>query len=275
MEAELRALACEALGVDAPGAKVAAVGAIGATVDAGRFTIDPAAAIDAPEVAGRPQRPELVDPRDLPRRRISSGPGRIALFHAVAHIEFNAINLALDAVARFAGMPDAYYLDWLQVAREEARHFELVRELLADRGAAYGDLPAHDGLWETARRTADDVLARMALVPRLLEARGLDVTPGIQARLRTAGDEAGVAVLDVILRDEIGHVAIGNRWYRRLCAERSVDPIATFDWLRARYDAPGLNPPFNLEARARAGFTPEELSRLVARGPDAARRNSG
>ena len=188
--------------------------------------------------------------------------GRAALLHAIAHIEFNAINLALDAVWRFHGMPLEFYRDWLQVASEEALHFGLLRAHLQAQGYDYGAFDAHDGLWLMAQRTAHDVVARMALVPRTLEARGLDATPPLQAKLARAGDSRAVEILDVILRDEVGHVAIGNRWYRWLCQRDKHDPVALYPELVRRYEAPRLRPPFNHEARRAAGFTDEELSQL-------------
>jgi uncharacterized ferritin-like protein (DUF455 family) len=218
--------------------------------------------IEPPALPGRPERPVLVRPAALKQRSLGTLQGRAALIHALAHIEFNAINLALDAVWRFPGLPDAFYLSWLQVAREEALHFELLRDHLHTLGAAYGDLPAHDGLWEMAHKTRHDVLARIALVPRTLEARGLDAAPPIRAKLAAAGDAAGAAILDVILRDEIGHVAIGNRWFRWLCAERGLDPVAAYDSLAAAHGAPRLRGPFNLPARRAAGFDDAELARL-------------
>jgi uncharacterized ferritin-like protein (DUF455 family) len=205
-----------------------------------------------------------VHPSRVPRRAAASPAGRAALLHAIAHIEFNAINLALDAVARFAELPDAYYRDWWRVAAEEALHFELLVGHLATLGFSYGDFPAHDGLWEAARKTADDCLARMALVPRVLEARGLDVTPGMRARLAAAGDAQAAAILDVILRDEIGHVAVGNFWFRHLCAARDLDPIPAFAELCARYGQPPPRPPFNEAARLAGGFSMEELRALAA-----------
>lgn len=223
----------------------------------------PAAGFVAPALpaAGRPERPLLVDPTQLQARKLSTVEGRACLLHAIAHIEFNAINLALDAAWRFCGMPADYYGDWLRVAAEEASHFALLQARLQELGYGYGDFPAHNGLWELAVRTADDVLVRMALVPRLLEARGLDVTPGIQQRLRQQGDSASVAILDIILRDEIGHVAIGNRWYRWCCQQRALDPLNTFRQLLQDYDAPALRGPFHWAARAQAGFT--ELERQL------------
>ncbi len=165
---------------------------------------------------------------------------------------------------RFAGQPDAFYADWLKVAAEEAYHFSLLAGRLAEFGHAYGDFPAHNGLWEMCERTAGDVLARMALVPRTLEARGLDASPPIRARLAQAGDHASAAILDVILRDEIGHVAIGNRWFRHLCDEAGRDPVPTYRQLAEQYHAPRLRGPFNFDARRSAGFDTAELDELAA-----------
>ena len=227
---------------------------------------DPAAAIADPgDVPGRPPRPLLVAPRDVPARPVTTADGRAALLHALAHIEFNAVGLALDHIWRFAGLPEAYYRDWAGVAVEEAQHFALLRGRLNDSGFDYGDFPAHDGLWETARKTAGDVLARMALVPRTLEARGLDASPLVRAKFAAAGDEASAQVIDVILRDEIGHVAIGNRWYRWLCTQRCVDPLEFDRQVQRRFNAPRPRGPFNLEARRRAGFTAQDLEELQAR----------
>jgi uncharacterized ferritin-like protein (DUF455 family) len=189
-------------------------------------------------------------------------PGRAALVHALAHVEFNAINLALDAAHRFAGMPQAYYADWLRVAHEEALHFALLNAHLATLGYAYGDFPAHAGLWDMALKTAHDPLVRMALVPRVLEARGLDAAPLIVEKLKAAGDTRMVEILAVIERDEIGHVAIGSHWFAWLCAARHADPDATFRELLIEYDAPPLKPPFNLGARRQAGFSEAELAWL-------------
>jgi uncharacterized ferritin-like protein (DUF455 family) len=198
----------------------------------------------------------------VPLRNPATVDGRIALLHSIAHIEFNAINLALDAVWRFARMPAGYYLDWCRVAREEALHFGLLERHLGSLGAGYGDLDAHDGLWQMAERTRGDVLARMALVPRTLEARGLDVTPSIQAKFAASGDTRAVDILDVILRDEIGHVAIGNRWFRYLCAERGLEPVRVYVELAVRHRAPRPRGPFNLEARRLAGFDAAEIDAL-------------
>jgi uncharacterized ferritin-like protein (DUF455 family) len=211
---------------------------------------------------GRPAKPRCVPPAELPRRSAHTVAGRAALMHAVAHIELNAIDLAADAAWRFPGLPERYYVDWLRIAGEEAHHFQLVRAHLQSLGWDYGDFDAHDGLWAMVERTRDDVVARMALVPRTLEARGLDATPPMQRRLAEAGDAAAVAVLDVILRDEVGHVAVGNHWYRWLCERDGLDPVAHYRELCRRHRAPRLRPPFNHEARRRAGFSDEELSGL-------------
>ncbi|ALT77040.1 ferritin-like domain-containing protein [Paucibacter sp. KCTC 42545] len=215
------------------------------------------------DLPGRPVRPRLLSALQVPHRSPFTREGRAALIHAIAHIEFNAINLGLDAAWRFAGMPVQFYLDWLQVAAEEALHFNLLHEHLQQTlGHTYGDFDAHDGLWTMAEKTAADVLARMALVPRTLEARGLDATPPLQAKLARAGDQRAVDILDIILRDEIGHVQIGNHWYRHCCRERGLDPIALYPELVARYEAPRLRPPFNFDAREAAGFSAEELAYL-------------
>lgn len=223
----------------------------------------PATPTDPERIPGRPARPELVHPAKVPRRALGSVAGRAALMHAVAHIEFNAINLALDAAWRFRGLPDDYYADWLSVAQDEARHFAMLTRRLADLGHAYGDFCAHNGLWEAAEKTAHDALVRMALVPRVLEARGLDVTPPMMQRLREAGDADSAEVLKVILAEEVGHVRIGTRWFRHLCAQRGLPPASTFTRL-LREHRMRLHPPFNLEARARAGFEIAELQMISA-----------
>lgn len=247
-----------------PAEKVAAAGALFEAAKQG-LALDEAAELERPDgVPGRPQRPRLVTTLQVPKRSPFTPEGRAALLHAIAHIEFNAINLALDAVWRFAGMSREFYLDWLKVAAEESLHFTLLHEHLQGLGRQYGDFDAHDGLWTMAERTAGDVLARMALVPRTLEARGLDATPPLQAKLARAGDLRAVEILEVILRDEIGHVEIGNRWYRALCRERGLDPVALYPDLVRQYEAPRLRPPFNLVARGAAGFSAEELAYLQA-----------
>jgi len=212
-----------------------------------------------PLQAGRPARPVLVKPREVPARGLGSVEGRAALCHAVAHIEFNAINLALDAALRFHDMPAAYYADWLSVAQDEARHFLMMRTRLQQLGYDYGDFAAHNGLWESAEKTAHDVLVRMACVPRVLEARGLDVTPNLINRLREVRDFDTIAVLEVILAEEVRHVEIGTRWFHQACAMRGLEPVATFRRLLAEQGIT-LRPPFNVAAREKAGFVAAELA---------------
>ncbi|HEY1997451.1 ferritin-like domain-containing protein [Paraburkholderia sp.] len=259
-----RSAALAALREPAPAAKAAAVQALYAAVLEGGAVCHPAAVLgELSGLPGRPARPELVEPRKLGRRSMQSPEGRAVLLHALAHIEFNAINLALDAVWRFSAMPGAFYTDWLKVAAEESHHFSLLVARLAEFDHEYGDFPAHDGLWDMCERTRGDVLARMALVPRTLEARGLDASPPIRARLQQAGDHASAAILDVILRDEIGHVLIGNRWFRYLCEQGGHDPHTTYVRLAEQYHAPKLRGPFNFEARRDAGFDETELAALA------------
>ena len=262
---ELRQRALEALRLQSPEEKVAAARALHAQ-GASILTAD-SRPTEPAGLPGRPDRPLLVHPAKAPRRSPFKPEGLAALLHAIAHIEFNAINLALDAAWRFDGMPRAFYLDWLRVAAEEAHHFSLLRAHLQTLGHDYGDFPAHDNLWQMCEKTRGDVVARMALVPRTLEARGLDATPQIQDKLRAVGTPAAlraVDILDIILRDEIGHVAIGNHWYRWLCQRDGLDPVAHYGVLVERYLAPRLHPPFNDAARRRAGFTEEELAFLLA-----------
>ncbi len=213
-------------------------------------------------IPGRPEKPELVSPLLVKRRSMNTPEGRAILIHALAHIEFNAINLALDAIWRFDGMPREYYSDWMQVADEEALHFSLLTGHLKVLGYSYGDFPAHNSLWEMATKTQHDILARIALVPRTMEARGLDATPPLRAKLAQAGDDKAASILDTILRDEIGHVAIGNRWYAYICGQRGLEPVTTFAQLSKEYAAPLLRGPFNLVARRAAGFTEVELKAL-------------
>ncbi|SFS15063.1 Uncharacterized conserved protein, contains ferritin-like DUF455 domain [Dyella sp. OK004] len=212
---------------------------------------------------GRPLRPPLVPSRQVPHRGLGTPEGRAALVHAVAHIEFNAINLAWDAVYRFRGEPDAYYRDWASCANDEARHFAMLSTRLGELGHAYGNFDAHNGLWEMAEKTAHHDTARMALVPRVLEARGLDVTPGMIERLRSVGDERTVDILEVILREEVAHVAAGTRWFRHCCERDGTDPRDTFLDLLRDYMGPNLRGPFNRPARLEAGFDEEELDRLT------------
>ena len=271
---ELRAQALAALCEADIERKRALAGALHAAAD--RLALDADVELKPPAegtLPGRPQKPRLVPPKAVAQRSPFTPEGRAALIHAICHIEFNAINLALDAVWRFAGMPRQFYLDWLRVAAEEAYHYGLLREHLLTlphpepgRHWDYGDFDAHDGLWAMCTRTAHDVTARMALVPRTLEARGLDATPQIQAKLKKVGTGdalQAVRLLDIILRDEVGHVEIGNRWYRWLCERDGLDPVALYPELVSRHQAPPLRPPFNEEARLRAGFSRQELDYLL------------
>ena len=262
---ELRALALHWLCMPDPAAKSEGVKALQDDWLAGRVALDTSASLygQAP-IPGRPERPELVPPLSVKHRSMNSIEGRAAMIHALAHIEFNAINLALDAVWRFAGMPEEYYADWMRVAAEEALHFSLLAAHLKTLGYAYGDFTAHNSLWDMAEKTSSDVLARIALVPRTLEARGLDASPPVRAKLAQAGDHAAAAILDIILRDEIGHVATGNRWFSWLCSRRSLDPVSAYAELAARYKAPQLRGPFNIDARRAAGFSEAELASLVS-----------
>ena len=247
-----------------------------AQVRALRWPPAPMPEVSAPalsDMPGRPAHPLLVSPKDLPKRRaLHTRAGRFALLHALAHIEFNAINLALDALYRFPGLPEDFYRDWLRVAQEEAEHFVLLRQQLRRLGGDYGDLPAHDGLWEMALDTAADPLARMALVPRVLEARGLDVTPAMRERLLAAGDAEAAAVLERIECDERGHVAVGTRWFRFLCAQRGLEPDRTFTTLLQRHYRGRIQGPLALPARRAAGFSEPELDWLQDR---AARPTAG
>jgi len=261
----LFAAARTCLDAASPDEKVAATSAAAQAFARGLLGVDADAPAPEPiRMPGRPVRPALVSPRDLPRRGFGTEEGRAAFIHAVAHIEFNAIDLAWDAVYRFRGMPAAYYADWVSVASDEARHFTMLRARLNELGHDYGDFDAHHGLWEMAEKTADDGLARMALVPRVLEARGLDVTPGMIAKLRQLGDHVTADILAVILREEVGHVAAGSRWYRWHCARAGVEPNARFRELLVEYATGVLRKPFNMAARLEAGFEVEELESLLA-----------
>ncbi len=215
------------------------------------------------EIPGRPKKPELIDHSQLKQRKLGSEVGRATLIHAILHIEFNAINLALDAVYRFRDMPDDYYGDWLKVASEESYHFSLLEKRLNDMGYAYGDMPAHNGLWEMVLKTDHDVLIRMALVPRVLEARGLDVTPGMIEKLRKVGDIETIKILEIILRDEIGHVAIGSHWFKYCCDIQQCEPEETFRHLLHKYMGGGPNGPLHKEARLQAGFSQNEIDELI------------
>ena len=223
--------------------------------------------VDAPppepiRMPGRPARLRLVHPREVPRRNLGSDEGRAAFLHAIAHIELNAIDLGWDAVYRFRGMPAEFHADWVGVAEDESRHFLMLRDRLREFGHEYGDFPAHNGLWEMCEKTAHDGLARMALVPRVLEARGLDVTPGMIVKLRALGDEKTAAILEIILDEEVAHVAAGSRWYHWHCAQRGIEPRRRFRELLADYAGGYLHGPFNLQARLLAGFDAEEIEAL-------------
>ena len=215
-------------------------------------------------IPGFPTNLELVAPRELKRRGMSTQEGRNRLLHAIAQIEFNAINLALDAAYRFRDQPEDFYRDWISVAADEARHFKLIQTYLQANGCDYGEYPVHNGLWEMAVETEHDVLARMALVPRVLEARGLDVTPAMIKKLNHVGDQAAVDVLEVIYQDEIGHVAIGSRWFLHHCQLRGLEPEATFLNLIEKHLHGQMRGPYNKEARRLAGFAESELRSLEA-----------
>ncbi len=221
--------------------------------------LDKTSSIGKIDIPGRPLKPNLVRPREVPKRSLATEQGRVALIHAITHIEFNAINLALDAIYRFQELPEKYYRDWLQVAHEEAQHFSMLRARLKQLGHDYGDFDAHNGLWEMAVKTADDVVARMALVPRVLEARGLDVTPGMISRLENHGDTPTADILKIIFKEEIGHVAIGSRWFKYACQQQGLEPEQTFLKLLTKYLNGDLRGPFQLQARRQAGFSNVEL----------------
>lgn len=259
----LRRQALDALLLPDPCSKVTAVESINLEGD---YFIDTEADYQAiaacAPIPGRPVKPALVDPKTVGMRSVQTPEGRAILLHAIAHIEFNAINLHLDIVWRFPHQSEAFYIDWINVAKEEAKHFRLLRQRLGAMGYDYGAFTAHNGLWEMAERTENDLLARLALVPRTLEARGLDVTPAIQQRLAQVGDDKSVAILDIILEEEIGHVDIGNRWYVSECQSRNLDPIETYAALIDQYAVTSLRGPFNKEARKQAGFSDGDLAWL-------------
>ncbi len=263
LKLELRSLALEWLAESNPTRKTKGVSELTQAWENTQLDLDSNLAIAANlSIPGQPAKPALVSPLLVKRRSMNTIEGRAVLIHALAHIEFNAINLALDVIWRFAGMPAAFYADWLKVANEEALHFSLLAAHLESQGYAYGDFPAHNSLWEMAAKTENDLLARIALVPRTMEARGLDATPAVRAKLAQAGDIKAAEILDIILRDEIGHVAVGNRWFAYLCEQRGLNPITTYADLAKQYAAPTLRGPFNIEARRAAGFTELELAAL-------------
>lgn len=261
--ADLRECALNWLANSDPSRKSEGVASLNQAWLAGQLALNTSAQLEAPaNVPGRPEAPKLVSPIEVGKRSMRTPEGRAALVHALAHIEFNAINLALDAVWRFADMPEQYYADWLKVAAEEAYHFNLLDGYLRNMGYQYGDFSAHNSLWEMAERTQGDVLARIALVPRTMEARGLDASPPLRHKFLQIGDTAAADILEIILRDEIGHVAIGNHWFNWLCAQRGLEPIASYESLAKQYSAPAMRKPLNMEARRKAGFTEEELALL-------------
>ncbi len=265
MQTSLFSTAWDILNVSTPREKVEqtyiAVDAL-KDLDINSKLLDKDQAIQKLAIPGRPDKPKLVQLRDLPRRKINSLEGRASLLHAICHIEFNAINLAWDAVYRFRDMPVQYYLDWMKIAKEEAEHFSLLEVYLNELGFAYGDFAAHNGLWEMAVETDHDVLVRMALVPRVLEARGLDVTPGIMKKFESVGDVRANEILTIIQREEIGHVEIGSRWFRYCCEQRGVEHDKTFRDLLKQYLNSGIKKPVNYDARLKAGFTQQELDYL-------------
>ena len=214
---------------------------------------------DPPLRPARPDRPELLDPRDVPKRKPGTEAGRRAILHAVAHIELNAVDLHWDVIARFAGtaLPLSFFDDWVKAADEESKHFNLMCDCLEAMGSHYGDLPAHAGMWRAAEDTAEDLMARLAVVPMVLEARGLDVTPGMIALFERAGDTRAVEALRVIYAEEVHHVAYGSKWFHFLCGRHDLDPTETFHALVRRYFHGPLKPPFNEEKRAEAGLPPD------------------
>ena len=218
-----------------------------------------------PAQPARPDRPEVLPPRDMPRRKAGSPEGRAALLHAVAHIELNAIDLHWDIIARFTAhpMPMGFYDDWVRAASEESNHFNLLCDCLEAGGSHYGALPAHAGLWRAAEDTAHDLKARLAVVPMVLEARGLDVTPGMIVLFQKAGDKQAVAALNVIYAEEVAHVAYGSKWFNWLCGRDGEDPKEVFHALVRQYFHGHLKPPFNVEKRAEAGLPPDFYWPLV------------
>jgi uncharacterized ferritin-like protein (DUF455 family) len=261
---ELRQTALEILALTDPQSKVSSLNHLFDQYHSDQIYLNTEVLLDADGlcIPGRPIKPELVPPLEVPKRAMNTDQGRASLLHSLAHIEFNAMNLALDAIWRFQGMPKAYYEDWLKVAKEEAFHFSLLDGYLKQLGYAYGDFLAHNSLWEMVERTADAVIARMALVPRTMEARGLDAVPMIRNRFMQIRDARAVEILEIILKDEIGHVLIGNKWFNFLCEQEGLSAISSYKELARKYRAPILRGPFNLEGRKQAGFTTEELNLL-------------
>ena len=261
----LYATALSCLKINDPDKKIAAVNSLYADWNAQCLHLKKTETVERIPVPGRPATPVLVDPQQLPRRRLGAPQGMPAFVHAIAHIEFNAINLVLDALYRFQQMPEKFYSDWLQVAVEEGRHFILLRDYLRESLASdYGCFAAHNGLWEMTHKTDHDVMVRMALVPRVLEARGLDVTPGMIKRLEAFHVPGLIKVLEIIYKEEVGHVAIGTHWFNVCCQQRGLDSAATFQLLHHEYMGSRPHGALNIEARKLAGFTDAELSYLDA-----------
>lgn len=266
MAIDLRQRALECLITSDPLNKVLAVQDLAKHFEQGNCGINPLITLkfDSSQIPGRPDKPVLVDPMTVKKRSMNTVEGRAALLHALTHIEFNAINLALDAIWRFPDMPLEYYSDWLRVAREESFHFSLLNQHITTLGYEYGSFPGHNSLWEMVQKTSGDVLARMALVPRTMESRGLDALPAIRQRFVQIKDQIVVDILEVILRDEVGHVLIGNRWFNHLCQKRTLDPIKTYRELARTYKAPTIRGPFNMAARKEAGFSDAELDEMLS-----------
>lgn len=263
MASDIFELALKALRCCSFSLKQAKVEQLSAQINTGDFECNTSQGVVAVADPGRPCLPMLVHPTQVPRRRLGSVAGRIGLIHAIAHIEFNAVNLALDAIYRFRNMPPDYYRDWIRVASEEAVHFSLLNNRLHELSSQYGCLPAHGGMWSMAVETDYDVMVRMALVPRVLEARGLDVTPAMITKLSAVGDTATVAILQRILAEEVDHVRIGNRWFKSLCEQRNLDALETFSRLLRKHGRIALRGPFNRPARLQAGFTDAELAEIA------------
>lgn len=268
-QVELRAAALQILALSVPEEKLAASRWLQQQIEQQNVCLDAKISFAANDVfvqqtPGRPSRPNLVSALAVPRRKVHTQEGRSGMIHALAHIEFNAINLALDVMVRFPDLPDDFYWDWWQVAFEESTHFSMLREHLQKMGVDYGDFDAHDGLWEMARNTQNSLAERMAMVPRTLEARGLDACPLTRDKLAQAGDVAGAEIVDVILRDEVGHVALGNRWFIYACERDNTEPVLNYRRIKERLNAPKLRPPFNISARRLAGFFEEELQEFEA-----------
>ena len=249
---------CDALEASNLAAKVALTNATAEAWFARHLSLFSAKRRKSPNRPGRPEKPVLLPPYKVPKRSLNGAKGRLALVHAITHIELNAIDLALDVIVRFAGkqMPRSFFDGWMMVAHEEAKHFTLLQGRLAEMGASYGDLPAHDGLWEAAGQTGHDLTARLAIVPLVLEARGLDVTPPLITKLESIGDQKTADIFKIIYEDEKGHVAVGAKWFRFLCQKQGLDPNTTFTQLVRKHFRGHLKPPFNDRARSANGLTP-------------------